>query len=253
MKLDERLSVIAGEVLEGLPLADIGTDHGYLGIELCKECKCPHVIMTDVSHDSLEKAKRNAAFLVPDLLKECRFEFREGDGLSVLKAGEAGTVTIAGMGGIMMADIIGADTDVSASVRRFVLQPRNNAGRLRLYLQAAGIGMVRERFAREKERICEIFVCQPGASVRAVSREELSAMDERYKSDPAFAAEADFPAYLAESSDPLVDAYLELNLNKQRRILEQIYSKSDAKGGAGFAEARVRVLEEILECRKRNS
>ena len=238
MKLDERLSVIAGEVLDGQTLADVGTDHGYLGIELCRTGKCPHVIMTDVSHDSLEKAKRNAGLLVPDLLEEGKFEFREGDGLNVLKAGEAGTVTIAGMGGIMMIGIIGADPWRSASVKRFVLQPRNNAGRLRLYLQAAGIGMVRERFAREKERICEIFVCQPGASVREVSLEELDAMDERYKSDPDFAAEADFPAYLAESSEPLVDAYLELNLNKQRKILEQIYGKSGAPGGAEFAEAR---------------
>ncbi len=59
MKLSNRLQYIADEIRWGETMADIGTDHGFLPLYLLNICKCPKVIMTDISRGSLKKAEEN--------------------------------------------------------------------------------------------------------------------------------------------------------------------------------------------------
>ena len=44
MKLTDRLQMIADGIRAGETMADIGTDHGYLGIHLLQSGISPHVI-----------------------------------------------------------------------------------------------------------------------------------------------------------------------------------------------------------------
>ena len=58
-------------------VADIGTDHGYLGIHLLQAGISPHVIACDLRKGPLENARRNARqFGAQDAM-----EFRLSDGL----------------------------------------------------------------------------------------------------------------------------------------------------------------------------
>ena len=54
MQLSERLSLVAGFVTEGYRLADIGTDHGYIPIELVKKGTVPSAIAMDINSGPLD-------------------------------------------------------------------------------------------------------------------------------------------------------------------------------------------------------
>ena len=59
MELSIRLEAIAACVKPGLTIADIGTDHGYLPIELIRRGICPKVMACDVRKGPLERAQEH--------------------------------------------------------------------------------------------------------------------------------------------------------------------------------------------------
>ena len=91
--LDERLTAAAALVREGEPVADIGCDHGKLTAVLAASGKYPKVIGADLRPGPLAKAKQT----LEHARCEDRAELRLGDGLSVLSAGEVGTIVLAGV------------------------------------------------------------------------------------------------------------------------------------------------------------
>ena len=90
--LDARLTAAAELVLPGKPVADIGCDHGKLTAVLAASGKYPRVIGADLRPGPLAKAEQT---LEHAGCKD-RVELRLGDGLSVLSAGEVGTIVLAG-------------------------------------------------------------------------------------------------------------------------------------------------------------
>ena len=59
LKPQGRLSLCADFVREGSRLADIGTDHGYLPIELCRNGKIPSALACDINPLPLRSAEEN--------------------------------------------------------------------------------------------------------------------------------------------------------------------------------------------------
>ena len=57
--LGSRLQTVADFVPRGSVIADIGTDHGYLPIELIKSGKCTKAVAADVNEGPLFAAKRS--------------------------------------------------------------------------------------------------------------------------------------------------------------------------------------------------
>ena len=97
MRLSKRIYALANNVIDGHSIADIGTDHGYVPMLLMKEGRSPHVIMSDISEGSLAKAKETfAAVHLDDRVRES--DFRIGDGLQTIEAGEVDEIIIAGLG-----------------------------------------------------------------------------------------------------------------------------------------------------------
>ena len=88
--LDARLTAAAELVLPGKPVADIGCDHGKLTAVLAASGKYPRVIGADLRPGPLAKAEQT---LEHAGCKD-RVELRLGDGLSVLSAGEVGTIVM---------------------------------------------------------------------------------------------------------------------------------------------------------------
>ena len=58
IKLDDRLSAVAGLVRNGKRVADIGTDHGYLVAYLVENGMCPSGIPADLRKGPLENARQ---------------------------------------------------------------------------------------------------------------------------------------------------------------------------------------------------
>jgi tRNA (adenine22-N1)-methyltransferase len=156
-KLTDRLQLMANEIETGETMADIGTDHGFLPLYLWKNEISPHVIMCDISEPSLAKAKGAAGAY--QFGKE--MEFRAGNGLEVLEAGEVDAIVIAGMGGILIGNILSANPEKTRSFAKFILQPRNNAGHLRYWLISNGYEITKNQLVREGKFICEIITVKP--------------------------------------------------------------------------------------------
>ena len=158
--LTDRLQMIADEITKGETMADIGTDHGFLPLYLWENGISPSVIMCDVSEPSLAKAKAAAgAYQFGHEL-----DFRAGDGLTVLSAGEVDAVVIAGMGGLLIRDILSRDLVKTRSFGKFILQPRNNSGLLRYWLVSHNFEIVKNQLVREGKFICEIITVKPPKS-----------------------------------------------------------------------------------------
>jgi len=157
IKLSERLQKIADFIEQGESVADIGTDHGYLPIALRESGKSPFVILSDINAGPLEKARANIERYLPDE----RFDIRIGSGLETLKPGEVDAVVIAGMGGLLIADILGEDLIKTKTFRKLILQPRTAQNKLRAWLYAHGFAITDEALAREGKYLCEIIAAAP--------------------------------------------------------------------------------------------
>ena len=130
MKIKRRLKAIANMVEPTKVIADIGTDHGYIPVYLVEKRIVDRGIAADVSRGSLAKAQD----LIRAMGLEDRIETRLGEGLSVLKVGEANSIVIAGMGGILISQILEKDKQIGQAVDSLVLQPMTASRELRDWL-----------------------------------------------------------------------------------------------------------------------
>jgi len=160
MRISKRIYALANNVIDGHSIADIGTDHGYVPMLLMKEGRSPHVIMSDISEGSLAKAKETfAAVHLNDKVSES--DFRIGDGLQTIEAGEVDEIIIAGLGGNTIKSILADDEQKSRSFGRLILQPRKHSGTLRYYLYTHGWDIESENLAEEGKFACEIITAVP--------------------------------------------------------------------------------------------
>lgn len=142
--LDERLRCAASLIRRGSRVADIGTDHAYLPIQLIREGICPSAIASDVRPGPAGTARRNVQAAGLDGVIQVRL----GDGLSPLSPGEADDIVIAGMGGETIAAILQAAGWVKDGRYRLVLQPMTRPEKLRQYLLTGGFSLLREAVVR---------------------------------------------------------------------------------------------------------
>ena len=156
--LDERLQAVADFVPPASSVADIGTDHGYLAIELFKINNARRVVAADLNAGPCQAARRT--------ISEAGFsdsiEVRQGDGLAALTPGEVDTVCIAGMGGKLEADILEARPDVTAKLQCLVLQPQNGFEYLRDWLYAHDWHIEDEKLAKVDGRVYQIIKAVQG-------------------------------------------------------------------------------------------
>lgn len=139
MSLDARLAAAAAFVRHGGTAADIGSDHGKLAASLLLSGRCRRVIVSDLRAAPLACARA--------LLEKCgcsgRADVRLGDGLSVLRPGEADDIVIAGLSGVTIGAILTAGAPVYANDAnvRFILVPASKHAFLRRYLCENGFSL----------------------------------------------------------------------------------------------------------------
>ncbi len=202
IKLSERLKKIADQIHQGETMADIGTDHGFLPLYLWEQGICPRVIMSDISSGSLAKARENCESYYPAE----NFDLRLGSGITILDKAEVDTLVIAGMGGILMTEILGADLEKAQSFSKLILQPRKDIGKLRFWLFDNGFRIENEALVREGKYICEIITAVPKEI--AITR-QMNGDDIEYE----------FPHSLLDYKDELLGEYLATKRKKEARIL----------------------------------
>jgi len=138
--------------------ADIGCDHGRLGIALLQQGLCERVIAADIGEAPLDRART--------LYARCglteRAELRIGDGLGVLEPGEAEAVCICGMGGALMARILAAAPVPLMGAKVCVLQPMRGVEDIRRWLYENQYRIVTDRVIKDAGRYYQVFSAVPG-------------------------------------------------------------------------------------------
>ncbi|MBQ3133297.1 MAG: SAM-dependent methyltransferase [Clostridia bacterium] len=138
--LDKRLQAVAALVRDGARIADIGTDHAYLPVELVRSGRCPSAIACDLREGPLATARRTVAEAGLSHAVDCRL----GDGLRPLCSGEVDDIVIAGMGGETVAGILDACEWAKDPALRYIFQPMSRSEELRRYLLTNGYRIERE-------------------------------------------------------------------------------------------------------------
>ena len=218
--LSIRMKAVADLVSDGMRIADIGTDHGFVPIALVSEGRCPSAIAADVRRGPLSHADEN---IRKHGLSEV-VETRLSDGLHNISPGEADAVIVAGMGGMLMIRILEEGSDVTACAKELILQPQSDIPQVRRWLQSHGFAIVRERIVLDAGKYYFIMKTVPGSAAD---------MD---------AADAMYGPCLLKTGDLLLKSYLEDEARKLMDIREGLQAQTGEK-----SRLRLQEIEDLLK------
>lgn len=139
MKISNRLKTIA-DLVSFETFADIGTDHGYVPIYLVETGKVKKAVACDLRKEPLKKASENISeFGFAD-----KIDTRLGSGFSKLEPNEVESVLIAGMGGMLMIELIKNDLETVKSLKELILSPHEDVAKVREFVHTIGFSIADE-------------------------------------------------------------------------------------------------------------
>lgn len=209
MKLSERLEKIASFVDENSKLADIGTDHGYIPVYLLKKKQIKYAIAADINKGPLENAKKE----VITNNFENKVDLRLGNGLSVIKKEEVDEVIIAGMGGVLISEILEESFEIVKSLKKLILQPMQAPFELRKYLYNKGFKILNEALVKEDFRIYEIIVAKYEGKMEIIEDDIYYEVGKK----------------LVEKKDTLILEFINKKIEEYKKIIEKIEGKLGAE------------------------
>jgi tRNA (adenine22-N1)-methyltransferase len=158
VKLGFRLAAVAAHVPLGARLGDIGTDHALLPIYLVRQGAVLSAIGTDIRPGPLQAGRQNIARHG----LTGRIALRQGDGLEPIRRGEADALTIAGIGGRLMLEILNPKREALTGARALILQPQSAAGTLRRVLAGRNWLLTAETLTEESGRVYTVMRWERG-------------------------------------------------------------------------------------------
>ena len=163
MKLhSKRLLAIAKAIAQhkqGTILADIGTDHAYLPCFLYDQGVIEKAYACDVAEGPLASSKQTIIAnhmegkIIPLL----------GNGLDPIVNEDVDMISICGMGGMLMIEILDAHNEMHD--HRFFLQANNGLAELRAYLAGHHFCIIDEDLVEDAHHIYEYMVVEKGEMV----------------------------------------------------------------------------------------
>lgn len=231
MELSIRLEAIAEKVKPGCRLADIGTDHGYLPIELVRRGVCQRSLACDVRKGPLERAAQH----IREAGLMDRIETRISNGLEQIESSEIDGAVIAGMGGRLISDILVAESrrpkNILREISQLILQPQSELEVVRKTVHRLSFQIESEAMVTDRDKDYWILVCRPG--------EEAYEQEWQYR----------YGAYLAKKQDPVFFAYIKRQLEKKTALLESLEGSSSEAADRRRRELIMELseLREVLE------
>lgn len=160
LSLSPRLLACCGMIRPGDVVADIGCDHGYLGIYLLQCGIADSVIAADVNRQPLESARRNA--LKHGTIGNMRFFLSDG-AQSIPR--DFSVMVCAGMGADTMISILEHAPWLKDAQYRIVLQCQSKTPLLRQYVSEHGWKIFREIPVRDGKFLYTVMelMYEPGS------------------------------------------------------------------------------------------
>ena len=225
MNLSKRLNAVAGQITIGNTVADIGTDHGYIPIYMTLNDFSPKAYAMDVNEGPLMRASDN----IRKYNVEGKVVTRLSDGLKGLAEGEAKSIVIAGMGGLLTIRILSGGIEVAKSADELILSPHSDVHLVREYLADNDYKIINEDMVLEDGKFYFILKVVKGVM-------ELRDDVEKF-----------FGRYLIERKDSTMGAYLEKEEAKRLSILDKM-SASDNAERVMELQAELELIRKALVC-----
>ena len=152
LPLSNRLLACCSFVHPGDRVADVGCDHGYLGIHLLQNHIAGSVIASDVNEGPLQSARMNAAkFGVQE-----KMTFHLSNGVQNIPR-DFDCMVCAGIGADTMISILDAAPWLKDPKYRLILQGQSKRPELRQWLYDAGYRSRRETLAKDGKFVYSIM------------------------------------------------------------------------------------------------
>ena len=212
--LSGRLKACCNFIAPGDRVADIGCDHGYLGIYLLKNNIASAVIASDINEGPLQSALRNSEkFGVRD-----RMSFHLSDGVKNIPQ-DFDVLVCSGMGGDTMVSILSAAPWLKNNQYRLILQCQSKTPLLRQYLHENGWQIAEEQVLRDGRFLYTVMEVIP------------------YGGHPLTPGECYFPPALLENPSKELPAYYRWVVGGLEMIAENQKENADPW--------KVKALEEL--------
>lgn len=223
--LSPRLMTAASMINPCRKTVDIGTDHAFLPAFLVLNSKTEKVLACDIGIQPLENARKT----VNQYSLQEKIELRVSDGLKSVSPVEAQEISICGMGGTLMAQILSDTPWIKSEDIHLVLQPMTHCEDVRRFLCENGFVIDREECVADNRHL---YCC-----ISAYWKNEQSVCEEGY-------------FYFGEllSQDGLSREFVERQYNR-------IKKRRDALAGSGRELEEAQKLSEVIDYyeRKQNS
>jgi tRNA (adenine22-N1)-methyltransferase len=249
-KLSNRLQLLLEKIPPGSRFADIGSDHALLPIAALESGQAVFAVAGEVNPGPFEAASRAVAAAGKGKV----ISVRRGDGLEVLEPGEVDCITIAGMGGSLIAQILqrGKTLGKLQGVSVLALQPNVGEDILRRWLVDNGWVLISENILEEDGKIYEVLT-----AVREVEGTDLS-NEVLYKplalEDGAVVCGPDLllqmGPWLLRSPNAAFISKWEGEISKLESILTSL-SRSELESAEDKRKAirsRIQEITEVLQC-----
>lgn len=230
-KLSQRLEAVTNYIPSGARIADIGSDHAYLPCYAVKKGIVPFAIAGEVVEGPFQSAKKQVE--MEGLLDQ--ISVRKGNGLEVINPGEVDCITIAGMGGALIATILEEGKSKLDSVQRLVLQPNLSAISIRTWLIEHGWELIAEEILEEDGKIYEILAAEKGKPLKPYKNTEQGLL---------------MGPFLIEEKSAVFQTKWQGELRNWERILMQLEKAADnkeTKKRKQDLKQKIKMVEEVLK------
>lgn len=233
--ISKRLQYIVDFVTYFETIADIGCDHGYVCIELIKNNKVKKAIASDISYPSL---KKTIDFVKVNNIDD-RIETRVGDGLDVLNKDEVDAVIVAGMGGVLISDILKKNYNLKFKEKNplLILQPVQQAKDLRYYLYENKFEIVDEDIVFDMGKYYNIIVAK---KINEISNTYLTI--EKCKD-----VYMEYGILNIIKKNILVREILEERIKNSKKLFDDLKQKKVKISDLNILSQKIKEMEEVYE------
>lgn len=200
-----RLRTICSLVSDDVTVADIGCDHGFVAIELVSSNKAKNAICTDLRKGPLMRAKAH----IDEANLSDKIQCRLSDGLENIDESEVDCIIIAGMGGMLIKNILDKGIKVAKSAQELILSPQSDIMVFRKYLYENNFLITDEKMVFEENKYYQI--------IKAVPNDIM----DKNPTD----VELRYGKVLLKNKDAILKAYLEAEKIKLEKIYESLSHK----------------------------
>ena len=243
--LSKRLQAVASMVTPGKRPADVGCDHGYVPIYLVQSGIAQTVLAMDVNEGPLSRAREN----IEKYGLSGQINTRLSDGLKNYQRAEANSLIIAGMGGLLIRDILedAGHRGILEDFDEMILSPHSDGDVVRRALDFWGYTIDREIMLTDGGKYYTV-IHSVKAEKAVLARERCPAAGPEDEAD--YREQDDmYGGYLIRRKDPVLYQYLTQQLNDRMERYDRIRNLDTpgAKAHLPALEAELGRLKSVLK------